>query len=409
MEFDAIVVGSGISGNWTANLMAKQGLKVLILEKDPRPMPKISERIILSSTLAKFPILQKYVTTYIDRIRYHSSNLTDFLDIKSETPLMASIDRSHFELDILNEAIKHGVKIKYNHLVRHVSVEDDGIFVITDSDSYRTSLVIGADSTDSRTAQSLNIQKAQDSANFRLVIIKSIQNPSTQSKTPKNPKKMVEYFINFGKKCHFAWFLPEKDKISIGIYSDFTDFQTLRDLLTEFEKYLVSIKKITKTAPIPSKDKNKSAHIGIVPKNTPLKESRVGVMLCGLAGGFFSPFFLEGTHFSLASATAAAEVAIKMVNSHRDPFKVPDQYNRAWNKSIGKILEFHHKMFNFLYEHPSRWENIIKWGTDNQEIPELFSQIIAGESKYYNRTSRIIFAYYRLHRRYTRTSTKRKS
>ncbi len=408
MEFDAIIVGSGISGTWTAKLMAEQGLRVLILEKDPGPLPKITGRIVLQSTLNAFPVLQNYISTKFRRIRYYAHNLEDFFDIVSQEPLIATVDFPKFEKDILNQALNHGVQIKYNHLVRHVTVEDDGIFIIMDSDSYRTSLLIGADSTDSRTAQSLNLQKVHDPTSFRLVIIKSIQRLKSIEETLGEPENAVEYFINFEKKCHFAWMLPEKDKVTIGIYADFTDFQILRDLLKEFEDYLMSVNKIPETPPISQKDQNGSAHIGIVPKNYPLKEGKVGVMLCGLAGRFFSPFFLEGTHFSLASATAAAKVAIKMVNSHRDPFKVPEQYNRTWYNSIGKTLEFHHKLFDFLYDHPSRWENIIKWGADNKEIPDLFAQIIAGESKFYNRTSRLIFSYYRLHRRYNRTSTKKK-
>ena len=408
MDFDAIIVGSGISGTWAAKLMAEQGLKVLLLEKDPAPMPKITGRVVLQSTLNAFPVLQNYVTTKFHRIRYYANNLEDFFDISSQEPLITTVDLPKFESDILKQAIDHGVQIKYNHLVRYVTVEDDGIFVITDSDSYRTSLLIGADSTDSRTAQSLSLQKAQDSTNFRLVILKSILRLKSYEQASSEPENAVEYFINFEKKCHFAWLLPEKDTITIGIYADFTDFQHIRDLLVEFEEYLVSVRKIPKTAPNPTNDQNASVHIGIVPKNYPLKEGKVGIMLIGLAGGFFSPFFLEGTHFSLASATAAAEVAIKMVNSHRDPYKVPEQYNRAWNKSIGKALEFHHKMFNFLYEHPPRWENTIKWGADNKEIPDLFSQIITGDSKskIYNQTSRLIFSYYRLHRRHNRISTK---
>ncbi|MHA1672274.1 MAG: NAD(P)/FAD-dependent oxidoreductase [Promethearchaeota archaeon] len=407
MDFDAIIVGSGISGTWAAKLMAEQGLKVLILEKDPNPMPKITGKIVLQSTLNAFPVLQNYVSTRFRRIRYYAHNLEDFFDIVSQEPLITTVDIPKFETDILNQALNHGVQIKYNRLVRHVTVEDDGIFVITDTDSCRTSLLIGADSADSRTAQSLNLQKGQDPTSFRLVIIKSIQRLKSIEETLDGLENAVEYYINFEKKCHFAWMLPEKDKVNIGIYSDFTNFQILRDLLREFEDYLVSVNKIPKTALIPQKDQNKGPQIGIVPKNYPLKEGKVGVMLCGLAGGFFSPFFLEGTHFSLASATAAANVSIDMVNSHQDPFKVPEQYNRAWNKSIGRSLEFNHKMFDFLYEHPSRWENIIKWGAENKEIPDLFSQIIAGESKFYNRTSRLIFAYYRLHRRYNRTSTKK--
>ena len=35
MQFDAIVVGSGISGGWVAKELCERGLKVLMLERGP--------------------------------------------------------------------------------------------------------------------------------------------------------------------------------------------------------------------------------------------------------------------------------------------------------------------------------------------------------------------------------------
>lgn len=39
-DFDAIVVGSGMSGGWSAKELAERGLKVLVLERGPEVIPE---------------------------------------------------------------------------------------------------------------------------------------------------------------------------------------------------------------------------------------------------------------------------------------------------------------------------------------------------------------------------------
>ena len=39
-DFDAIVVGSGMSGGWSAKELCERGLKVLVLERGPEIKPE---------------------------------------------------------------------------------------------------------------------------------------------------------------------------------------------------------------------------------------------------------------------------------------------------------------------------------------------------------------------------------
>ena len=48
-EFDAIVIGSGISGGWAAKELTQKGLKVLMLE---RPMNSINLSIRISNSMS---------------------------------------------------------------------------------------------------------------------------------------------------------------------------------------------------------------------------------------------------------------------------------------------------------------------------------------------------------------------
>ena len=45
-EYDAIVVGSGISGGWAAKELTEKGLRVLLLERGARTGPWLNRRVI---------------------------------------------------------------------------------------------------------------------------------------------------------------------------------------------------------------------------------------------------------------------------------------------------------------------------------------------------------------------------
>jgi choline dehydrogenase-like flavoprotein len=53
-DFDAIVIGSGISGGWAAKELTEQGLKVLLLERGRSIIPSGNISVQRSSTCLLF-------------------------------------------------------------------------------------------------------------------------------------------------------------------------------------------------------------------------------------------------------------------------------------------------------------------------------------------------------------------
>jgi len=97
-DFDAIIVGSGMSGGWSAKELAERGLKVLVLERGPEMTPEknYSDHIpgITSfdkKHLIKHGVKNKHITTenvssinILELIKKHSFNSFQLLYVDAE-------------------------------------------------------------------------------------------------------------------------------------------------------------------------------------------------------------------------------------------------------------------------------------------------------------------------------------
>ena len=76
-DFDAIVVGSGISGSWAAKELTEQGLKVLVLERG-KPLEVVAATLVNTRPIGSYPIKasrQGSCTKRITRFRVKSGIL----------------------------------------------------------------------------------------------------------------------------------------------------------------------------------------------------------------------------------------------------------------------------------------------------------------------------------------------
>lgn len=405
MNSEIIVVGAGLVGLYTSKLLGHLGHKVLILEKDPRLLPKITGNLIFPHSWNQFPFLTPFISSYSYTIQYTAKNLTDHLTIRNKTPLAAYIDFHQVELELFSSLEPNYTKINFSEYVNAISFEDKQICVKTDNNHYTTSFLIGADSTNSIVAQSINVLPIEASETFRLIAIKELKFSKKELDEIYGEARTLHYFIHFQNCCHFAWIFPGKEKITIGIYTDFIDFSRIRQFLINFEDFLIKDKKLPANNPDNASNDPLSIQIGIVPKRPPYKYSKKNSHLCGLAGNYFSPFSLEGSFYSLASASSVAKSIDGSLKARSDYSYTLDLFNQHFTQIVGKELEFQGKIFDFLFNHPIRWQNVLRWSANSPEIAHTFKKIIQSDPSTLNHTSRLIFSYFRLHHRENKKST----
>src|SRR5580765_4938740 len=132
--YDAIVIGGGPSGSTTGALLAQQGHKVLLLEREPFPRYHIGESLIpytwftlnrlgVVDWLHKSACPKKYSVQFVSITGKVSQPFYFFQTIKHECAQTWQVWRREFDEMLLDNARSKGVEVRQNIAVRDVLME----------------------------------------------------------------------------------------------------------------------------------------------------------------------------------------------------------------------------------------------------------------------------------------------
>lgn len=165
--YDAIVVGARCAGSATALLLARQGHKVLLVDRAAFPSDTISGHFIFHRgvvRLKRWGLLDPLIASNCPPVTWIASDLGDFT-LSGEVPIIedapAAIGPRRTVLDnlLLNAAADAGVEVRQNFTVSDVLRDGDQVVGIRGhsqkdaSSTERARIVIGADGKHSRIAQ----------------------------------------------------------------------------------------------------------------------------------------------------------------------------------------------------------------------------------------------------------------
>ena len=133
-EFDVIVIGGGPGGSTTSALLAEQGHKVLLLEREPFPRYHIGESLIPYTwfTLNRLGVVdwlrasacpKKYSVQFVSITGKVSQPFYFFQTIKHECAQTWQVWRSEFDQMLLDNAVSKGVTLRQHVSVREVLME----------------------------------------------------------------------------------------------------------------------------------------------------------------------------------------------------------------------------------------------------------------------------------------------
>ena len=171
-RFDVAILGAGLGGTMLAAILARQGKKVLILEKGSHPRFAVGEALLPQSTLwmwilaHRFDVPEIQHLTRLDSIYEHvgptcgvkralgflyheegrrqdprQSNLL----IAPSTPLTSEshLFRQDIDLYMLNVAIRYGATYRDHVDVRELEIDDEGVSLSTDTgDRYEARFLV---------------------------------------------------------------------------------------------------------------------------------------------------------------------------------------------------------------------------------------------------------------------------
>jgi len=319
-EFDVAVVGAGPAGSSAAMAAAKNGAKVLLLERKKEiGLPchcaggvtrRIEKIVELSSDI---------VATEINNYNWFTSTGEE-ISFGSKNKLGYILRRDVLDKKLAMLAIKAGADLMINADVTNISGKIIDLKHMGEKTQVKAQVIIGADGVGSKVARWAGIEPQGDIVSciqFK-VVGASLEDCTTH--------------IYWGKKWApggYAWIFPrEDDQAMVGI--------GVRKASKSAYEYLMDF---INNHPAASSKLRGSTVIGINGGSVPLettKKTVVGnVLVVGDAAGQVNSVNGAGIDYAIICGRMAGEVAAEAIRSE-DPEKTLMKYEKMWRQNLGK-------------------------------------------------------------------------
>lgn len=370
MTYDVVISGAGPAGSKCAEVIAKAGYKVALIEKDTNFRKPCGGGVLRASVYRYYPQLKKLdliKTNYIAFFSADGHKLENTFEETDVSPFV--IDRLEFDNLIRNVAVDAGAELFDKNISFDFAYKDQkrvGIKTKTSSGikEYRAKLIIVADGMSSKLANKSGIRDKWGPLDIgigKAAILEGQNNLNAKG----------AYF--FFKKYGYSWIFPiDKLKFNIGtitlyennlkynassLFKEFLQESRNRKFLSEKDY------KVIWSASFPE------------PATGVLEKSLYGdnLILIGDAAGFVAPISGEGIHGAIVSGQIAGETAISALEREdftANSLKEFKQHPKI--KNIIRMFKFQRKFVNFFYENDG--ENLnrtFKMAEESEEFKQI--------------------------------------
>jgi geranylgeranyl reductase family protein len=363
LTYDATIVGSGPAGSSAAIQLARQGLKVCIVEKHHLPRYKACGGGVTARAANLLPVpLDSVIEETCCRFELHFQGRKQNIIIQRDKPIIFMVMRADMDALLLAEAKKLGVEVFENTEAKDVTQEKQGVTLLTNRALLRSSFLIAADGVSSIVAH-----KGGWPANKSTI-------PALESEVFVDPATLEQFrgaarFDLDHPRGGYSWVFPKKNHLSVGVLSMAPNAAGLRK---SFYSYLEMLN-IQSIGPL----KLDGALIPLKPRPGLLARGRI--LLVGDAAGLAEPISAEGISNALLSGLLAARA---LTEGNMDPHKAAFLYQRNMDISILRELgtaELHARM---LYRH--RHIRNLMFRLMGEKFCEYLIDITAGERSFAN-------------------------
>jgi len=369
--YDVIVSGAGPAGSKCAEVIAKAGYKVALIEKDIQFRKPCGGGLPSPSMYKYYPQLRK-----LDLIKKNSVSMFSADDHRLEYSFEDSednpivIDRLEFDNLMRNVAIEAGAELFDKNLSYDFVYKNQkkaGIKTKTPSGikEYLANIIIIADGMSSKLANRSELRAKWSPLDIGIGKAEILEGQS-------NLNEKGTYF--FFKKYGYCWIFPiDKERFNIGsiTYYENNLKYNINQLYLEFHQELRNKDLLT------SND-YKVIWSAIFPEPaTGVLEKCLyddNIIIIGDAAGFVAPISGEGIHAAIVSGQVAGEISINALE--RGDFTANSLREFKQHPKIKKIIrmfKFQRKFVNFFYENEG--ENLNKMFKLTEESEE-FKKIV---------------------------------
>lgn len=317
--YDLIVVGGGPGGTAVASYVAKEGKKVLLIEKSSFPRFKIGESLLpysmtvfndlgFDKTLATGDYLKKVGALFIDS-NTNSEVYFDFTNKgQAKFPFSYEVERARFDTDFLNFSTTLGVEVRQPEQFIDCELLKESVRVKTNKGLYESKYIVDASGGLSVIANKFGRKEVNHDYNNNFAVYSHFEDISRSHQRDDG-----DITIGILKNSSWSWTIPfYGNKTSIGVVSSRNELSKEKNLESFFNmkldenlwlKEILATGKRTLDFQLAS---NFSRSPGV------FVGERWGAL--GDAVGFLDPVFSSGVHVSLMSAKFLSQNIIKSLS-----------------------------------------------------------------------------------------------
>jgi halogenation protein CepH len=398
-DFDVVVVGGGPSGSTLGALVAMQGHRVLLLEKETFPRYQIGESLLPSTVHGIGRMLgltqeleQAGFTRKLGGTFRWGSNPTPWKFAFSVSPKIAGptsfayqVERSKFDKILLDNAARKGVEVRENCLVNDVVEEGDRVTGLTYTDADGAEHTIKARYVVDGSGNTSRIYKRvggtrEYSEFFRSLALFGYFENGKRLPPPSNGNIFCAAFPS-----GWFWYIPLSPTLtSVGAVVRREDaakiqgdpeaaLHTLIDECAEIKDLLADATRVTEGQYGQMRvRKDYSYH------HTTFW--RPGLVLIGDAACFVDPVFSSGVHLATYSALLAARSINTVLAGRLDEQTAFDEFETRYRREYGVFYEFLMSFYDMHVDEGSYFWSAKKVTRNSHTELESFVQLVAGMS-----------------------------
>lgn len=318
-RYDLIVVGSGPSGSRTASLCAKQGMKVLLLEKDVHPREKCCAGGVLERALVQ---LEGIPDSMVER------ELDSFVLVRGDEMAGCSLGRrvaitvrrDLLDAHLAREAERCGVELHEGEAVISAAESHDGVEVRTGKGGYQADYLVVAEGSKGRIASSIMGPRKVGAVALGSAMRCSVERrPDTALRIHLFPQSKVKGGCNFpfSGAC-----FPLQGAFSLSAVGDGAGKEAMKEAMDSM------VTSIDRDFKIVSKEGTCFHPIPLAQR--PRLCSRSSLVV-GDAAGLVSPFSGEGLTYALRSADIASRA---LLHDREGSGSLSEYQNDCWRRVV---------------------------------------------------------------------------
>lgn len=288
LKFDVIVVGAGPAGSHVAWLLARQGWKVALLDRERFPRDKVCGGGLSRKAIQLLPFdLAPVIHARVNAVSLKFAS-TGEIGFDAGTMAGCTVLRREFDSFLLEHAVAAGVHFFPGTPALRVEAGPESVCVHSTDRTFQGAWLLGADGVGSRVRRQVFGPNGVRYA------------PAVEMLLEPDPATLERYQSRAlldmgGMPGGYGWVFPKRDHLNVGVFSIFGG-RGIGGALDAFVAHDPALARARVRA--------RTGHN--IPVSSLRECERGRVWLLGDAAGFVESLFGEGIYFALRSATLAA-------------------------------------------------------------------------------------------------------